>query len=94
MRIDLPCCGFKNCRYQFDGNCTNKNKYEKCEYQYLVSQLEQKKGTWVLTDGYRCSLCNYKLQTTGIPDTCPKCGASMLDTMTYPQVDGITPSVI
>lgn len=23
MRIDLPTCGFKPCRYCFDGNCTN-----------------------------------------------------------------------
>lgn len=22
MRIDLPNCGFKNCKYCFDGNCT------------------------------------------------------------------------
>jgi hypothetical protein len=30
MRIDLPGCGFKNCRYHFDGNCTKKSEYEKC----------------------------------------------------------------
>lgn len=30
MRIDLPCCGFRNCRYHFDGNCTKKVEYEKC----------------------------------------------------------------
>ena len=33
MRIDLPTCGFKSCRYCFDGNCTNKVKYNKCEYK-------------------------------------------------------------
>ena len=30
MRIDLPSCGFRNCRYHFDGNCTKKVEYEKC----------------------------------------------------------------
>jgi hypothetical protein len=35
MRIDLPTCGFKNCRYCFDGNCTNKIEYEVCEFQRL-----------------------------------------------------------
>ena len=37
----------------------------------------ERKGKWVLTDGYRCSRCNYKLQTTGIPMYCPNCGADM-----------------
>ena len=36
MRIDLPCCGFKNCKYQFDGNCMDKGRYEKCEYIELA----------------------------------------------------------
>ena len=27
MRIDLPTCGFKSCRYCFDGNCTKKVEY-------------------------------------------------------------------
>ncbi len=38
MRIDLPCCGFKNCRYCFDGNCTKPSKQEKCEYWYLLHE--------------------------------------------------------
>ena len=38
---------------------------------------ERKKGVWLLLDGYRCSVCNYKLQTTGIPMDCPNCGADM-----------------
>ena len=38
---------------------------------------ERKKGEWLLFDGYRCSRCNYKLQTTGIPMYCPNCGAEM-----------------
>lgn len=35
MRIDLPQCNLKTCRYCFDGNCTNKVKYEICEYAFL-----------------------------------------------------------
>ena len=42
MRIDLPQCGFKNCRYQFDGNCISESKtrYEKCEYKYYKDKVE------------------------------------------------------
>lgn len=39
MRIDLPTCGFKNCRYQFDGNCTNKKEYERCDYKAIQLEL-------------------------------------------------------
>lgn len=45
--------------------------------EMAIEALERKKGEWVLTDGYRCSQCNYKLQTTGIPMYCPNCGAEM-----------------
>lgn len=38
---------------------------------------ERKKGRWTLQDGYRCSVCNYKLQTTGLPTHCPNCGCDM-----------------
>lgn len=37
----------------------------------------QPHGRWVLFDGYYCSNCNYKLQTTGMPTYCPHCGAIM-----------------
>lgn len=37
MRIDLPLCNFKNCRYCFDGNCIEPNKGERCEYDNLRS---------------------------------------------------------
>jgi len=43
----------------------------------LIPQPQRKKGKWLLQDGYRCSFCNYKLQITGIPNTCPNCGAEM-----------------
>ena len=34
-------------------------------------------GKWLWVDGVRCSECNYKLQTTGVPSYCPNCGARM-----------------
>ena len=36
MRIDLPLCNFKSCRYCLDGNCTKKSEYERCEYRMLT----------------------------------------------------------
>jgi hypothetical protein len=37
MRIDLPLCDFKNCRYFFDHNCTAKNGIkDRCEYRQLM----------------------------------------------------------
>lgn len=40
MRIDLPLCNLKTCRLQFDGNCTRKTEYEKCEYTITKSHLD------------------------------------------------------
>ena len=40
MRIDLPRCNFKNCKYCFDSNCTKKNEYERCEYRQQKSDIE------------------------------------------------------
>lgn len=36
-----------------------------------------KRGVWMLRDGYYCSNCNYKCQTTGLPAVCPNCDADM-----------------
>ena len=50
MRIDLPCCSFKNSKYQFDGNCMDKGRYEKCEYiELALNDLPsaQRKGKWI-----------------------------------------------
>lgn len=38
---------------------------------------EVKHGRWLWVDGVRCSRCNFKLQTTGLPSYCPNCGAKM-----------------
>ena len=34
-------------------------------------------GHWMWFDGVYCSVCNYKLQITGLPSYCPNCGAKM-----------------
>lgn len=35
-------------------------------------------GYWCVTyDGLHCSVCNYKLDTTAIPNICPNCGVKM-----------------
>ena len=39
----------------------------------------ERRGKWLLREGYRCSRCNYKLETTGLPSYCPNCGAKMED---------------
>lgn len=37
MRIDLPRCNFKNCRYCFDSNCTKNTEYERCGFRLAKS---------------------------------------------------------
>lgn len=36
------------------------------------------KGTWMMEiDGFHCSVCFYKCETTALPDVCPFCGTKM-----------------
>lgn len=53
-------------------DCVNLNKT-----RLVIPQPEQKTGKWIWTDGVRCSACNHKLQSTGLPSYCPECGARM-----------------
>lgn len=39
MRVDLPTCDLKKCRYYSDYNCTNECAYENCEYMKLRKQV-------------------------------------------------------
>ena len=43
----------------------------------VAPRVEPKHGRWLWLDGVRCSNCNHKLQTTGLPSYCPNCGAKM-----------------
>ena len=47
MRIDLQRCDFKNCKYQFDGNCMDKGRYEKCEYIELALNNLSSAQQWI-----------------------------------------------
>lgn len=38
-KIDLPACGFKDCRKCFDGNCRSTEDYRSCDYAIKKSQL-------------------------------------------------------
>lgn len=83
MRIDLPTCGFKLCRYCFDGNCTKKVEYDRCEYREYKDSLQlHGRWEWDTQDIYWCTNCNEKIyvkEVMGIPDWkyCPSCGAKM-----------------
>ena len=35
MIIDLPQCSLNSCRYEFDGNCTIRNRYKGCEFAHF-----------------------------------------------------------
>ncbi len=74
MRIDLPLCNLKTCRYSFDGNCTDKIKYEQCEY--TLAKEERPHGEWIFSgvehtadnpidsDSYYCSICKRSISTS------------------------------
>lgn len=66
MRIDLPQCNFEYCKYSFDGNCTSKNKYNKCEYNLLNKILKE---VLIQNDGCR-NHCIYSYYVKGIPYDC------------------------
>ena len=53
MKTDLPKCRFKLCRYQLDGNCTNKIEYKRCEYISAIQTLEL-----IMATQKFCALCN------------------------------------
>lgn len=40
MRIDLPKCNFKNCKYHLDCNCTSQNRYDTCEFREAKEEVE------------------------------------------------------
>lgn len=41
MRVDLPQCNFKYCKYSLDSNCTaGEVRRERCEYRILTDQNE------------------------------------------------------
>lgn len=62
MRLDLPQCNFKNCKYSLDGNCIKPDEFPKCEY-IVLKQNEMYQN-----------LNNFGFQQDIV--VCPCCGAS------------------
>lgn len=58
-------------RYQW------KNGLDEIEALPSADAVPVRHGKWLWLDGVRCSQCNYKLATTGLPSYCPNCGARM-----------------
>ena len=59
-----------------DGDCDRCNTYA-TSFTTNTQSSSIKYGHWQWVDGVRCSICNYKLQTTGLTSYCPNCGARM-----------------
>ena len=55
-----------------DGNCSGCEFYATSSTNYLPVG-----AAWLWQIDVRCSRCNYKLETTGLPMICPHCGARM-----------------
>lgn len=61
MRIELPQCGFKQCRFQFDGNCVKETEFDRCEYRKMKSTINS-----IIMAFNLCPLCqNTKCQNSG-----------------------------
>ena len=62
MRMDLPQCNFKNCRKSFDGNCTDRIEYDRCDFRLCADkQIELQPDIRGETED--CFFCH-----------CPACG--------------------
>lgn len=72
MRIDLPLCNLKTCRYSFDGNCTDKIKYEECEY--TLAKEERPHGEWEKYGGKIEAFDIEGHKTWGQKRKCTNCG--------------------
>ncbi len=82
MRIDLPLCGFKNCKYQFDGNCTHEDEYETCEFTCMKTKdiplLVDYIGDFY--DNAKCKNCGnefFKDEQDWKCTYCPECGQAL-----------------
>ena len=47
--------------------------------RYIDAENIDKIGIWQISiDGFRCSVCGYKLQTSGFSSICPNCHSNMV----------------
>ena len=63
MRIDLPGCSFKNCRYNYDCNCTKQAEYDRCDYR--LAKIEATKD---FVAKIETELAGYELHFTETQD--------------------------
>lgn len=73
MRIDLPGCNLKTCRYSSDGNCVDKNRYNSCEYTELKKPHKTNVIHVIDRDEYYCANCDRNVSNKGYT-YCPDCG--------------------
>lgn len=90
MRIDLPGCSLDTCRYCFDGNCTDKIRYERCLFVEALNELAKHRpeAVWMPTGieevgalgitykEVKCTNCG-NIRTGLFYNYCPDCGAKM-----------------
>ena len=50
MRIDLPRCNFKNCRWCFDSNCVKPEKREYCDFVEQQEKIAELSSALVALD--------------------------------------------
>lgn len=78
MRIDLPSCNLKSCRYCSDANCRDKNRYSSCDYARLK---DAEYGMWepiVNALGELVEfICDCGCSQTAAHNYCPNCGKKM-----------------
>lgn len=72
-----------------DGHCgrcatviTTSNTTMPVRVEYITADNKtyfpnEEKAHWIWRADIRCSRCNYKLESTGLPSICPNCGADM-----------------
>ena len=76
MRIDLPQCNLKTCKYQADGNCVDRNRFETCEYIFAkeeIKRLEKELGKLKIVKN--CDNCKYG-EVSGMDEPCRSCNSA------------------
>ena len=78
MRIDLPQCNLKTCRYQADGNCVDRNRFETCEYTFAKEEIKRLKKELEYATNLTpkiCETCKYE-DELGYEEPCNSCNGA------------------
>ena len=74
------CCGIQCIKCGIDmSNCESREEaIRKWNTAMGAGRNKTTKGVWMVSyDGFHCSACNYKCETTALPNVCPRCGINM-----------------